>query len=74
MEIEVHLFAGFRQGRFGHKVLAFPSGSTVGDICRQLGIAPQEAAILMVNGSAAQWQHPLSAGDTVSLFPAIGGG
>ena len=74
MDIEVHLFATLREGRFRRKTVEVPAGSTVGDVCQQLAIGAGEAAILMVNGCAALRDHTLQAGDQVSLFPAIGGG
>ena len=74
MDIEVALFATLREGRFPRKRLEFPPGSTVADVCRQLTIGDGEVAILLVNGLAVQGDHPLSPGDTVSLFPLIGGG
>jgi sulfur-carrier protein len=74
VDIEVRLFAALQQGRFRRKTLDFPPGSTVADVCRHLAIGPEEAAILMVNGTAAQREHILTTGDVVSLFPAIGGG
>ena len=74
MEIEVNLFATLREGRFRSKTLTVPPGSTVADVCQQLAIGAGEAAILMVNGSAALRDHRLESGDAVSLFPAIGGG
>jgi sulfur carrier protein ThiS len=74
MDVEVPLFATLREGRFRRKTLHVPAGSTVGDVCQQLAIGPGEAAILMVNGSAALRDHALKSGDEVSLFPAIGGG
>jgi sulfur-carrier protein len=74
MDIEVHLFATLREGRFRRRNLHFPHGSTVDDVCQQLGIGPQEAAILMVNGSATSRDHLLRPGDEVSLFPALSGG
>ncbi len=74
MQIEVHLFATLREGRFRSKTLELPFGSTVGDVCQQLAIGTGEAAILMVNGSATLREQALEPGDKVSLFPAIGGG
>ncbi len=74
MQIEVHLFATLRQGRFRQKMLQVPPGSTVADVCRQLAIGDGEAAILMVNGVAARSDRPLAPGDEVSLFPALSGG
>ena len=74
MEIEVHLFATLRAGRFRSKRVELPAGSTIGDVCRQLAIGDAEVAIVMVNGSAALRDHTLETGDEVSLFPALGGG
>jgi sulfur carrier protein ThiS len=74
MQIEVHLFATLRQGRFRQKTLQVPPGCTVADVCRQLVIGDGEAAMLMVNGAAAQADHQLAPGDEVALFPALGGG
>lgn len=74
MDIDVHLFATLREGRFRRKTLHVPVGSTVGDVCRQLAISAGEAAILLVNGSAALRDCTLEPGDELSLFPAIGGG
>jgi molybdopterin converting factor small subunit len=39
-----------------------------------LVIGDGEAAMLMVNGAAAQADHQLAPGDEVALFPALGGG
>jgi sulfur-carrier protein len=74
MDIEVELFATLRQGRFRRKRLVFPPDSTLDDVCRHLGIAPQEAAFVTVNGATATRQHALKPGDSVGLFPALGGG
>jgi molybdopterin synthase sulfur carrier subunit len=74
MDIEVRLFATLRQGRFGKKKLDFSEGSKVRDVVEQFRIAPEEISILLVNGQNAQLDHPLQAGDVVSLFPAVGGG
>jgi len=74
MHLEVELFATLRQGRFRKKRLVVPSDSTLDDVCRHLGICPQEAAFVTVNGTTATRQHALKSGDVVGLFPALGGG
>jgi sulfur carrier protein len=74
MQIDVHLFATFRQGRFRQRTLEFPPGTTVSEVCQHLAIDPREVTILLVNGCAADRGHTLQSGDEVSLFPAIGGG
>ncbi len=74
INIEVRLFAALQQGRFRRKKLEFPPNSTVADVCQSLAITRDEAAIIMVNGATTEDAHPLKEGDTLSLFPAIGGG
>jgi sulfur-carrier protein len=74
MQIEVRLFASLRQERFAEKKLDFPAGTTVADVLRQIGIAPAEVAILLVNGQHAAADRALAAGDVLSLFPLVAGG
>ena len=74
MDIEIRLFATLRAGRFGKKTLDFPQASKVRDVLDRLGIPSDEVSILLVNGREAEIGRPLEAGDTVSLFPAVGGG
>jgi sulfur carrier protein len=74
IDIEVRLFAALQQDRFRRKKLEFPQGTTVADVCRHLAIGEDEAAIVMVNGETSGGEHPLKAGDTLALFPPIGGG
>ncbi|HTP59728.1 MAG TPA: MoaD/ThiS family protein [Spirochaetia bacterium] len=51
------------------------SGSgTVKELLRGLGVPEQEAAIIIVNGRRGSSDTVLSDGDTVSVFPLIGGG
>ena len=49
-------------------------GETAGDVVGRLGIAPDEVAVLFVNGAHAPLDRALSDGDRLSLFPAVGGG
>ena len=74
MDIEIRLFATLRAGRFGRKTLDFPEGSKVQDVLDRLAIPPEEVSILLVNGREGEIGRPLEHGDTVSLFPAVGGG
>ena len=74
MEVQVKLFATLREGRFRSKEIDVPEGSTAGDVLRELGIGPQEVAILIVNGQSVTAERPLRGGDAMSLFPAVAGG
>jgi molybdopterin converting factor small subunit len=74
MNIEVRLFATLRQGRSPQQSIELPTGSRLADVPARLNIGQHEVSIRLRNGRAAEWETPLSEGDTISLFPAIGGG
>ena len=74
MEVQVKLFAIFREGRFENEQVQVPDGSCLNDLFDVLGITSEEVGILLLNGSAVSSEHKLAQGDLVSIFPAIGGG
>ena len=74
MQLTVKLFATFRQGRFEVAELERPDGSTLGELLDALGIPRAELGILLVRGRHAELDHRPAAGDTVSVFPKVGGG
>jgi len=74
MKITVKLFATLRTGRFEQGDLDIVEGTTVLQVIETLAIRPDEAAILFLNGRHALAEQPLSDGDTLSIFPPIGGG
>ena len=47
---------------------------TVGDLLRQLGIPEHEAKIIFIDGLKVSLDTTLEGGETVSIFPPIGGG
>lgn len=74
MQVTVKLFATFRDGRFKEKSWELADGTVVQDVLVQLQIEPSEVAILLVNGRDAKAQTELRDGDTLALFPPVGGG
>lgn len=74
MELTVKLFATFRKGRFDVARVEKPDGTTIGEVVDGLGIPRDEVGILMVGGRHAQLSDRLSAGETVAIFPLVGGG
>lgn len=74
MNITVKLFATLRSGRFEEGGLDLDEGATVRSVIETLAIRPDDAAIIFVNGRHAEPESRLSAGDTLSVFPPIGGG
>lgn len=74
MLIKVKLFANFRKGRFREKDMELEEGCTVGQIVDQLKIPRKELGIVFLNGLATTLESVLQAGDTLSIFPMVGGG
>ncbi len=74
MQVTVKLFADFRRGRFASRTLEYPPGATVARVLEELGLPDKEVGIALVNGRHADTSGVLNDGDTLSLFPVIGGG
>lgn len=74
MRVTIKLFATFREGRFKVEVRELSEESRVGDVLQSIGISVEEVAICLVNGKDSNAQTVLSDGDTLSLFPPVGGG
>lgn len=74
MKITVKLFASFRASRFDIETGDYPEGTTVGDVADSLKLPRGELGIMMVNNRHVKIDHPLVEGDTLALFPLLGGG
>jgi len=74
MNVEVRLFATFREGRFKTKEIDISAGYSVGDVLGDMEIPVGEVGILMVNGEDSAFERVLNDGDVLAIFPAVGGG
>lgn len=74
MQVNVKLFATLREGRFKQETTELESNSRVLDVLKKYELPLEEVAICLVNGRDADNEHMLQNGDTVSLFPPVGGG
>jgi molybdopterin converting factor small subunit len=74
MQITVKLFANFRHGRFNVENRQYQPGTTVGQIVEEVGIPEGELGILLVNSRHVGLDHELHDGDTLAIFPLVGGG
>ena len=74
MKITVKLFATFRNGRFKLAEPEHPEGTVCRTIILGLGLTEEEIGVVLVNGRHATLDHVLHEGDTLSLFPLVGGG
>lgn len=74
MKLTVKLFANFRNDRFKIKEFDLPDDTSCGDVALLLGIELEELGVIMINGRHAQVLQRLQPGQTLSLFPLVGGG
>ena len=74
MNVTVKLFADLREGRFKVSDSEIADQSRVTDVVESLKIPPEQLAVCFVNGRDAETDYVIKNGDTVSLFPPVGGG
>jgi molybdopterin synthase sulfur carrier subunit len=74
MLIRVKLFANFRDGRFKEDSQEYPPGTDCRTIVKALGLTEGQIGIVLVNSGHAALSQVLEDGDTLALFPLIGGG
>lgn len=74
MKITVKLFATFQIGRFLIEQREYPSGTLVGNIVDELQIPVESLGIVMVNHRHVKLDRELVDGETLAIFPLVGGG
>jgi molybdopterin synthase sulfur carrier subunit len=74
MKVTVKLFASFRTGRFDIESVDNPAGTTVADVADSLKLPQSELGIMMINGRHVKLERVLVEGETLALFPLLGGG
>ena len=75
MKVTVKLFATLKKDRFSEpSAVDLDDGSTVRDLLEHLRIDEIDVGILVINARDATFDQKLSAGDSVTIIPPIGGG
>jgi molybdopterin converting factor small subunit len=74
MNVTIKLFAMFRTGRFSVEGHELPAGTDCRTVVLGLKLTEAEIGIVLVNGRHVTLDHLLTDGDTLSLFPLVGGG
>ena len=74
LKIMVKLFANLRDQREKEQILTLPEGANPGQVMAVLHIAAEDVAIIMINGRRTEADAVLQEGDTLALFPPVGGG
>jgi molybdopterin converting factor small subunit len=74
MKITVSLFATFRNNRFKQEQREYPEDVSFRQVVADLGLREEELGMALVNGRHVSMEQPLREGDSLSLFPLLGGG
>jgi len=74
VKVTVRLFATLRQDRFKVAEREYSAAPTILAVAEELEIPREELALTMVNGILVSAEHLLQDGDTLSIFPPVGGG
>lgn len=72
--IEVRLFATFRENRDKKYFFELNEETNILDILNILKIDREDASLILLNGIDGGIDRKLKDGDTLSLFPPVGGG
>ncbi len=75
-EVTVNLYATFRRHIDGRPSVTVPidSQQTIQQVLDQLAVPADEIRIIFCNNRLVDRSHVLEGGETVGVFPAIGGG
>lgn len=74
MQVTVKLFATLRQDRFDIDTLDLPPETKVIDVIQKIGIPEKEVTLVFINGRHGDVTSELHDGDTLAVFPPVGGG
>lgn len=74
MKITVKLFATFRAGRFDIETRQYPDETTVEQIIDELQLPREKLGIVMVNSRHVDLDREMHDGETLAIFPLVGGG
>ncbi|SHE46274.1 MoaD/ThiS family protein [Alkalibacter saccharofermentans] len=74
MKFKVKLFATLREGRGKILDMDESEGTVIKEVAQKLDIPEKDIAILLLNGRDAKLSDLISEGDTISIFPPVGGG
>jgi molybdopterin synthase sulfur carrier subunit len=74
MNVTLKLFATFRTGRFTIETREYAQGKTVRGVIEELSLPEDDIGATLINGIHVEEDCELKDGDTLSIFPLVGGG
>jgi molybdopterin converting factor small subunit len=72
--ILIKVFATLRKFRVPEAEEEFPQEASVAEILDGIGIPEEKAAVIFINGRHGELTFVPSDGDTLAIFPPVGGG
>ena len=74
MQVQVRLYATFRNDRFNEQMRDYPPGTTIKDVLDELKIEESLVGTLFVDFKYATSDQVLYEGANLGIFPVVGGG
>ena len=74
MQVQVRLYATFRNDRFNEQMRDYPPGATIKDVLDDLKIEESLVGTLFVDFKYATSDQVLHEGANLGIFPVVGGG
>ena len=74
--VRVNLYAGFRDKIGGQPSIDVPieAGQTIAQLLEQIAVPLEQTRIIFCNNRLVDRTHTLAGGETIGVFPAVGGG
>ena len=74
--VTVNLYAGFREHSGGRPsvTVSFESEMSIEQLLNQLGVPVEEVRIIFCNNRLVDASHTVAGGESIGVFPAVGGG
>lgn len=74
MNIRVKLYGVFRIGRFKDEIRAYPEGTRIAEVVRDLGFCEHLLGTVVVNDRHVSVEQELRDGDCLMILPLLDGG
>lgn len=74
MKVCVKLFATFRNDRFKEKICEYETGTRVSHVIQELNLPEDQIGAVLINARHVEEDTELQDGDSLSIFPLVGGG
>ena len=74
--VTVNLYASFREHTGGRPsvTVSFESEISIEQLLSQLGVPIEQVRIIFCNNRLVDTSHTVSGGESIGVFPAVGGG